>query len=268
MDAERKIISWWLNKKGFFTINSVKVARNREIDFIAIKIEEGKVEKILHIESACSVSSMDTLKPAKYAERFNDKAVVKKVKETIKFHVGQDYVYDKLLVIGVTSRLADFQKLKETHGIDIKEFRSVIFDVFKTLDRQNYFNNTIRTLQLVKFILLSGPKRLAELFQAKDDHKILKKDTRKQFIMNLLSDPVTRKTLEKEGAEEIIIQLLKHSSLNKPERLARVLGEEIITPRARKKFVETLLSVEAMQKAKPKPKTKPILDKRLSTFFK
>lgn len=267
MDAERNIISWWLNKKGFFTINSVKVARNREIDFIAIKIEEGKVQKIIHVESSCSVSSMDTLKPSKYAERFTDKAVIKTVRDTIKFHVGKDFEYDRLLIIGVTSKLSEFKKLKETDGIDIREFRQIIFDVTEKLDRQNYSNNTIRTLQLVKFILLSGPQKLAELLHSKDEHKILKKDNKKEFIMSLLSDPETRKILETEGAEDLIIQILKHSSINRPERLAKILGEEIISPRARKKFVETLLSVEAMQKAKPKPKVMTKSDQSLSSFF-
>ena len=171
MNSEREIIMWWLNKSGFFTINSIKVAKNREIDFIAIKTKEGSVEKVLHIESACFVGSMDTLKPEKYAERFNDKLVVKKVKETIKNYVGKDIDYENLLIIGVTSKLDEFKKLKEKEGINITEFKDVIYDVFETLDRQNYFNNTIRTLQLVKFILLAGSKRLAQLLHQTDEHK-------------------------------------------------------------------------------------------------
>ena len=267
MNSEREIIIWWLNKSGFFTINSIKVARNREIDFIAIKITEGNVEKILHVESACSVSSMDSLKAAKYAERFNDKLVVKKVREMITTHVGKEMPYEKLLVIGVTTKLSEFKKLQETEGLAVKEFRDIIFDVFETLDRQNYFNNTIRTLQLVKFILLAGPKRLAQLLHMQDKHKAMKKTSMKQFIMDILDNEDTVKALRHEGAEDLITQILKNSSLNKPEKLAKVLGEEIISPRARKLFVETLLAQEPMKKHKPVPKLKPRLEKSLKSFF-
>lgn len=268
MNSEREIITWWLNKSGFFTLNSIKVARNREIDFIAIKITDGNVEKVLHVESACSVSSMDSLKAAKYAERFNDKLVVKKVREMIKTHVGREMPYEKLLVIGVTTKLAEFRKLQETEGLAVKEFKDIIFEVFETLDRQNYFNNTIRTLQLVKFILLAGSKRLAQLLHKQDKHRTMKKTSRNQFVMDMLGNEETIKVLRDEGAEELITQILKNSSLNKPEKLAKVLGEEIISPRARKRFVKTLLAQEPMKRHKPVPKTKPRLEKSLKSFFR
>jgi len=265
MNSEREIITWWLNKSGFFTINSIKVGKNREIDFIAIKVNDGTVEKVLHVESACSVGSMDSVKAAKYTERFNDKNVVKKVKEIVHSHIGKDIPYEKLLVIGVTTKLGDFKKLE---GVDVVEFRNIIFDVFETLDRQNYFNNTIRTLQLVKFILLAGPKRLAQLLQTSDKHKSMKKTSRISFLLDMIGSEESMRVLQKEGAEDIIVQLLKNSTLNRPEKLAKVLGEEIISPRARKRFVETLLAQEPMKKHKPMLKPKPGPEKSLKMFFK
>ena len=56
MAAEKQIVKYWLNKKGFYTIDNVK-AGNRSIDFIAISFKEGKINQLNHIEVSCSISS-------------------------------------------------------------------------------------------------------------------------------------------------------------------------------------------------------------------
>ncbi len=262
MEAEREIILWWLNKEGYFTLNSIKVSHNREIDILAIRIEKSSLKKIIHVESATSISSSDAQRPEKFTERFDTLSVQKRVKQVILEHLGVDASYEKMLVIGVTHRLADFKSLE---GINIKEFKDVLYDVLQNLDRQNYFNSTIRTLQLMKFILLADPKKLSRLLQRHDEYKTLKKASKKEFVLDILSDPGLRRVLTEPKGEKLVISILRQSSLNRPERLAKSLCDEILSSRSRRRFIAALLAQESMMKAMPKPRKK---EKSLKSFFR
>ena len=110
MNPEREIVNWWLNKRGFFTINNIKASKNREIDILAVKIKDGQVERVQHIEMACSITSIDNFRPSEYLRRFDDKSVLNKLQYTMKNFIGDEYKYEKILIIGQTSRLEDFKK--------------------------------------------------------------------------------------------------------------------------------------------------------------
>ena len=244
MNPDREIVNWWLNKRGFFTINNIKASKNREIDILAVKTKDGQVEKVQHIEMACSITSIDNFRPSEYLKRFEDKSVVTKLQQTVKNFIGTDVKYEKILIIGQTIRLKDFKKLP---GIMIINFSDVLLDVMKNIDKWYYKDPVIRTLQLLKYILLSDPNKLAMLLEKQDEHKILKLTTRKDFLKNLLSQAETKRALGKKMIERELIEILKHSSLNQPEKLAKVLEEEILGVRSRKKFLNALLKYEGVK---------------------
>ena len=264
MEAEREIILWWLNKEGYFTLHSIKAAQNREIDILAIKVEKGSLKKIVHVESATSISSSDAQRPQKYLERFTSPSVRKKLAQVIRDYLGVEAGYERMLVIGSTHRLKEFKELED---ITIKEFKDVIYDVLQNLDRQNYFNSTIRTLQVMKFILLADPKRLSQLLQRQDAHQALKKTSKKEFVRDILSDEQGRRALTDKEGEQLVVQILKHSSLNTPEQLAKTISEDVLTPRSRRRFIAALLAQESMIKAAPRPKAAK-KEKSLRSFFR
>ena len=58
MNPDREIVNWWLNKRGFFTINNIKASKNREIDILAVKTKDGAVGiKRLQLEGGKPMSA-------------------------------------------------------------------------------------------------------------------------------------------------------------------------------------------------------------------
>lgn len=263
MNPEKEIVSWWLHKQGFFTISSIKAPHNREIDILAIKIDDGTLESVWHVESAISVASIDNVKPQEYKQRFDDKSIQKRVKEALKNHLGRVTSYKKVLVVGATSNLSEFKRLE---GIDVIEFGDVISEVILKLDKQNYRNITLRTMQLLKYLALSEPARLAALLSDSSSQKILKLGTREKFIRYMLQDSENLRILAKPEYEEKIVRILASSSLRAPERLASVVHHSILTKQSRKRFLESTLELnnvmvnEDMKTELEQVKEKPLQD--------
>ena len=67
------------------------------------------------------------------------------------------------------------------------------------------------------------------------------------------------------SSEEEIIELLKDSSLKRPEKLAKVLEQQILSKRSRNKFVRALVKQKTIQKEVKKLEKK---QKPLHYFFK
>src|SRR3989344_6257684 len=158
MNPEREIISLWLTKKGFFAVNSIPLENNKIIDILAIKLVNGKLEKIMHVETASSISSLDNVPMSTYAEKFNDTNVVRTVNSTIKAMIGMDCEYGKMLVIGNTNHPGQFEKMD---GIKIISFENILLEVMNDMNKQSYRNEITRTLQLVKYLLLAKPSKMA-----------------------------------------------------------------------------------------------------------
>jgi len=262
MNPEKEIVNWWLNKRGFFTINSVRVAKNKEIDILGLKIKDGKLEKVVHVETYCSISSVDNLSPKQYLEKFNNNLIVSKVKECIKKYINAERDYEKILVLGVTSRLEDFRKLK---GIKIYLFEDLLTDVLIDIDKQNYRNEIIRSLQLIKFLALSNPKKLASIVEDESKNKTMKLNTREEFLSYLLKQEEVKRVLSKQSFEKDLTEILKHSSLTRPEKLANALIDTIMTTRTRNRFIKALLEHKDVKKI---AKTKRKKERPLSYFFK
>lgn len=244
MNPEREIVNWWLNQRGFFTLHNIKASKNREVDILAMRMQDGKVDKVQQVELACSITSIDNFKPEEFLVRFDDKIVANKIGAIVKVYAGTDAKYDKILIVGSTSRLTDLQKLP---GITTIHFSDVLLDVMKSLDTWYYKDEVIRTLQLLKYILLADPEKLATLLEEQEKNKILKLTTRKDFIKSLLGQTQIKKALSQETVEKELIEILKNSTLNQPEKLAQVLEEEILGPRSRKRFLNALLKYEGVK---------------------
>ena len=169
MDAEKDIVEVWLNQQGFFTIKDLNAGKN-VIDLIGLKIKANKIERVVHVEIACSVSG--DLPIREYLKKFKDKDVIKRVRLNINKFIGKDVDHEKILI--TTSNIKS-QTIEDVHIIN---FSKVLNEVINRLDKQNYQNTVIRTLQLVQFVML----RRKELVK-----KISKKEQLKQFE-SLLSE--------------------------------------------------------------------------------
>ena len=261
MNPEKEIVNLWLNKKGFFTINDINAGKNKVIDIIAIKLANGKLERVEHVEVNCSISSTIVDKDIdEYVKKFEDKTVIKKVKQVVKEFVGTEFSYEKTLVLTSNKKI-------ELKGINVLKFDDIIYEVTDNIDKQNYRNTTLRTIQLIKYLLIANPANLAELLKKETGNKILNQGTREMFITELLKQDDVKRILEKESNEKIIIDIVKESSLKRPERLAKALEHDMLTNRTRSRFLKSLLLQEKIAKVS-KTLLKPKKQKPLQYFFK
>ncbi len=204
MNPEKEIVNLWLNKKGFFTINDINAGKNKVIDLIAIKLTKGKLERVEHIEVNCSISSTLVEKDIReYIKKFEDKTVIKKVRQIIKEFVGTDFSYEKTLVLTSNKKI-------ELKGINIKKFEDILYEVINDIDKQNYRNTTVRTIQLIKYLLIANPDNLAELLKKETGNKVLTQGTREIFLRKLLKQDDVKRILEKESNEKIIVDIRNH----------------------------------------------------------
>ena len=118
--------------------------------------------------------------------------------------------------------------------------------MFSELGTHNYSNVSLRTLQLMKFIVLSDPELLAKMLDK--EQNILNLNTREQFLKYLMEQEETKRVLAKNSFEPELIKIIKNSTLNRPEKLAKALDEKILNKRNKKKFIETLLKYNDMKK--------------------
>ena len=242
MGSEKEIVQLWLNGKGYFTIIDVN-AGSRVIGMIAIK--QGAQSGIAHVEVACGVSGSFSSGREELLNRFNSRSVVRKVRETIKAHTGKDGEYEKLLITTSPVKL---------EGVRVTSFDRALFEFVSRLDRQYYANNVMRTLQLVKFILLSNPAYAAGLIGGGGKHKALTHQSRNLFMERLFEQDFARKFFSRKNGEGLLTDLLKNSTLKNPERLASVLGE-ILTGKKAERFLNEFLKQKGI-KTPAKPEIK------------
>ncbi len=246
LSPEKDIVNWWLNRRGFFVINSIPTGKNRVIDILAIK--SGVDKKIQHIEINCSVSQASNLtldnssvkgSVEKYiAKKFDDKSIVNTINRSIEEYIGEEAGYEKVLVLGAMAKVSREETIEELRkkGIVVYKFEEIMLDVTRHLDKQNYMNPTIRTLQITKHLLLSNPEKLALLLDKRAKNDVLNQNTREEFIRHLLRQDEVKRILQKESSEKLLIDILKDSTLIRPDKLAKALKEEIYTLRRDKKF--------------------------------
>ncbi len=237
MGPEKEIVELWLNRKGFFTIKDIN-AGNRVIDLLAIK--QDVPPKIAHFEVACYVSGSISARKSELLRKFDSSSVAKTIRKTIKEHTGSEAEYEKFLVTNVPDL--------KLEGVNVIGFDKVLFELVNEVDRQYYSNSVTRTLQLVKFVLLSNPAYAAKLMGKENDFNALTHQAREQFIRDLFEQDVAKKIFSKKSNEPLLIELIKNSTLKSPESLAAAL-DKVLTKRTATKFLNTLLKQKGIRQA-------------------
>ena len=246
MSPEKDVVNLWLNRQGFFTVSDIN-ANNRVVDIIAIR-QKGQPGQptVQHVELHCSVASstaaVSEKEKADLLRKFNDSNVVAAVGRTIRSYLGKDSEYEKVLVTTAPVSLP---------GITTIRFQEVIREVVGQLDRQNYRSPIIRALQLVKFVLMANPSTIAALVTKGDKgdmHKPMSYHNKEQLLRQMLQQDVALKLFGKRESEQLIISILKNSTLKQPERLAAAL-ETILTKRTATRFLNVLLQQKEVKTA-------------------
>jgi len=277
MSAEKEIVNFWLNTKGFFTKKNIRVKENKYISLLATIFKQGSLKEFWHVEVSCSISA--SVIDAKNIEkaikknvepRFNDKKVSAKVKEYIKKYGVEDFDYKKVFVTSnlPISKKDDMLLAFSERGIKLIEFEDIISEVISKLKTQYHKDDVIRTMQLMKYLLIAKPKRLASLISEKDSLKYQRRDT---FIKSLLRHDETRRTLAKRSIEADVLEMLKNSTLKRPKKLAQVIIRDVLGEKSIRRFFNALFEQEKVKKifGKKEERCKELdkKQKKLKYFF-
>jgi hypothetical protein len=133
MNPEKEIVTWWLNRKGYFTLSSINAGMNKEIDIIAIKLDDG-LKELIHYEIMVSISHSISDESQKSVtkiidKKFNDNMVQKKLQSIIKEHIGHFPDYKKCLVLGTLSKKKEIKDKFKNQGIDVIMFDDIMHEV-------------------------------------------------------------------------------------------------------------------------------------------
>ena len=251
MNPEKEIVLRWLHSEGYFTITNLNAGQNRTIDIIAIKHTGTFIDSAKHVEVHCSfaTSIVTNKEKTELAERFNNFAVEKRVRQAIKERLGEDVDYEKVLV-STSENL-------ELKGIKIIKFEEVLLDVIHEIDTQNYRNDVLRTMQLLKYLLITRPKYATELLgeRAKTTFKKRKKE---EIIRKILTSESARSALMKKANEQILIDLLKQTPLINSEKVLKLLVDDVLSTRARNMLIRYLVKPEEKLVEEEKPERKEV----------
>ena len=237
MSAEKEVVNFWLNRRGFFTISNLKI-KNKDIGILALKYDEGDLKNITHVEICCSITGFidqGHIFEKIIFEKFNDK----NVKDAIAKYIKDDNIKVENFFV-INSLPKDNQGLAskfEKNGIALIEFEDVLADVLKELDTSYFKNDTIRTLQLVKFLLMTNPKKFIDVL-----YKNLSPAKRREFLAEILNNDEIIKEFKKTNEERLAI-ILKQAMI-KPEKLAQMLENGVLNNKTRKPFINSLMEQE------------------------
>ena len=270
MSAEKEIVNYWYNKRGFFTINNIKTSNNKDCGILALRFDHYKVSEILHIGISCSITN--NIADYKDLRASVNKVVKEKfeennVKETVHEQLGQFslgmYKIKNVIVLGAVtkSRKSEITKEFDNKNVEVMDFENILFDIFEQLDTQYYRNDIIRTLQLTKFLLLNEPTKLAK-FIVNDS---VSSASRKEFLASLLEKDQILKEFKKTNVERLSV-ILKNSGL-KPSELAHMIEHNILNKRTRKLFFDSLTEQEKVRKDVNNVITKKNVEISLEKFF-
>ncbi len=270
MSAEKEIVNYWCNKKGFFSINNIKTHNNKDAGILALKFDKDKVSEVLHIEVSCSI--VNNIAETKNLEESISKIIEEKfenkdILETIRNYVQQTSILkqkiNKIIVLGAISksRKMDIITKFNEKGVEVIEFENILYEVLEQLDTRYYRNDIIRTLQLTKFILLSEPSKLAKFLV----NGTFSSNSRKEFLSNILDKDEIVKEFKKTNIERLSV-ILKNFGL-KPNELAEMIENNILNRKTRKMFLNSLMEQENIREMTNKTKKIKKLEMPLKRFF-
>ena len=242
MSAEKEVVNFWLNRKGYFTINNIK-SGNKDIGILALKYDKSLLKRVMHLEVCCSITGFgdQNFIGNIIDEKFNDKNIVIAIKKYTK-NIGKEAAVENALVLnslpkdkeGITKKL-------EKNKISMFEFEDILAEVMKNLKTAYFKEDTIRTLQIMKFLLMGNPKKFVDVLYSN-----LSPVKRREFLAELLDRDDVIKEFKRTN-EERLAMILKQSMI-KPEKLAEILEKDVLNSKTRKPFVESLIGQEKVGK--------------------
>ena len=163
-EAAEEIVEAWLKQRGYFVMRNIRLRKNKEIDFLAIRLREDRkeVEKKCHIEVQVSPYSRAIGKPFWPPECWAEDYIKKKfddedVREEVKRKLGKNY--ERVLILGSygqqkPNKAERMRLIKEfeIRGIRVVKFEDVLKEVMESLGTETHREPSIKTLQLIKFM--------------------------------------------------------------------------------------------------------------------
>ena len=261
MSAEKDMLNFWLNKRGFFTINNIKFS-NRDLGIIALKFEKENIKEINHYGILCSITnsvqdSVDKIIEEKFTNK-NMQKTIKKYSNNISNSEPKKYIV--LSNLNSNKKLI-IEKFKEKN-VEVIEFENVLADVIKDVDKQYYKNDIIRSLQLIKYLFMTNPKNMVDVLI----NNILNQNGRKEFMKELLEKESIIKEFRKTN-EERLAEILKYSTLKDPQKLAELLENNVLNRKTRKPFLSSLLEQRKIKKLYKEEFTPKKKETPLNKFF-
>jgi len=192
---------------------------NKDIGILALKFDKGNLTKIMHVEVNCSITGLNSLPKNK-----------------------------KELIDGL-----------KKNNINVMEFEDILSDVMKELKTEYFKNDVIRTLQIVKFLMISNPKKFVDVL-----HNNLSHGKARELLSELLNKDDVIKEFRKTN-EDRLAMILKQAMI-KPEKLAEMLENEVLNRRTRKPFIASLMEQKKIGKVYRK-ELESKKEKPLNKFF-
>jgi hypothetical protein len=255
MSAEKEIVNFWYNSQGYFTLNNLK-SKNRDVGIVALKFSSEKVIDACYVDVSCSISgnvsetsNVSSMVGEMVIERF-EKSSIRSVLDgrNHEVPVPSDKIR-KCIVLGSIpkSRKQDIISAFSERGVSVIEFEDVLSSVMKQLDTQYYRNDVIRTLQLMKYLLLSEPRKVAEMMGS----TMLNSSLKEELVARLMDNKEMVKGV-RHLEEDKMGEIISHSKLKNPEKLAAVLHKKVLNSKTKGVFVDTLMKQKGYKRTKAK----------------
>ena len=239
MSAEKEVVNFWLNRKGYFTVNNLK-SGNKDVGILALKFDKGTLTNIMHVEVSCSITGFNeqsNIIDRVIDEKFNDGNIAAAIKKHTK-DMSKDIKTENVVVLNSLPKDRDeITKKLEKNEIIMFEFEDILSDVMKELKTEYFKNDIVRTMQITKFLLMSNPKKFVDVL-----YSTLSPAKRREFLAELLSRDEVIKEFRKTNEERLAL-ILKQAMI-KPERLAEMLERDVLNRRTRKPFIDSLMQQE------------------------
>ena len=239
MSAEKEVVNFWLNRKGYFTVNNLK-SGNKDIGILALKFDKGTLTNIMHIEVSCSITGFNeqsNIIDKIINEKFNDHNIAVEIKKYTK-DMDENIETENIVVLNSLPKdRSEITKKLEKNGIIMFEFEDILSDVMKELKTEYFKNDIVRMMQITKFLLMQNPKKFVDVL-----YGALSPVKRREFLTELLSRDEVIKEFRKTNEERLAL-ILKQAMI-KPEKLAEMLEKDVLNRRTRKPFIDSLIQQE------------------------
>jgi len=229
MFPEKEIVGLWLNSQGYLVVDDINAGKNKVIDALALKVEHGQLVEAVHVEVSVSVSGQ-SVDLSELRAKFNDELIKRAIESFIR-KFSRKMGYKKMLVVNAPS-------VENPGDIDVVSFEKVLGDVLVKLDKQNYANPTVRTLQLLQYLIITNPAAIVNVLS-----KSVSRQNCERIIENILKLPAAKGVFNKKKNRSSLAGLFTGSILTKPEPLARFVLESFTT-RSFNQFLKELFKHE------------------------